>query len=477
MKIYIKKRTLLGVAMALLLLLSACGGQSASTESPTGSGQDQVTQTPEVKISEQTGQKELPVFALQATMEETVLVDEKDIKITATALQGTSYQVELSLAIENNSDTDLSFLSGTMSYSCNSVNGYMIDDGYLNVDVAAGKKANETIKFSAGQLELMGITDIADIEVGFHIQTPDYDTYLQTGPRQLKTSLSDSYDYLADTYQEAINNGRFAQAYSYSMDHFTTEASFEKNGVKVLSWGLATNKDHEKTVFLEVENTSTDQVFLTASDFYFNDLMVEGYTWSSEAVNSGKRKVITLPLSSMLEESYWEIFGLTELGDITLSIGLENPDRQEIAPAETVSLLLPGVQAAFDTTGEEIYNESGIRIISKGLVEDGSSYSEDIHALFLVENDSSEALYISAAYDSLSIDGYMTDFFSSGQNLAPGKSGILDVSLRGDSLKKNGISELAEIEDMELSFEVRDDKYNTLAEPKVFFKGSRAKGS
>lgn len=476
MKVYIKKRTLLGVAMVLLLLLSACRGQPASAESPMESGQNQVTQTPEVKTSEQTSQKELPVFALQATMEETVLVDEKDVKITATALQGTSYQVELSLVIENNSDTDLNFFSGTMGYSCNSVNGYMIDDGYLNVDVAAGKKANETIKFSADQLELMGITDIADIEVGFHIQTPDYDTYLRTGPRQLKTSLSDSYDYSSDTYQEAINNGGFAQVYSYSMDHFTTEVPFEKNGVQVLSWGLVTNKNHEKTVFLEVENTSTDQIFLTTSDFYFNGLLVEGYTWSSEAVNSGKRKVITLPLSSMLEESYWEIFGLTELGDITFSIGLENPDRQEIAPAEIVGLLLPGVQAAFDITGEEIYNGSGIRIISKGLVEDGSSYSEDIHALFLVENDSSEALYISAAYDSLSINGYMTDFFSSGQNLAPGKSGILDVSLRGDSLEKNGIDELDEIKEVELSFTIRNGKYSTLAEPKVSFAGSSAKG-
>ena len=95
MEVYIKKRTLLGVAMALLLLLSACRGQPASAESPTESGQNQVTQTPEVKTSEQTSQKELPVFALQATMEETVLVDEKDVKITATALQGTSYQVEL----------------------------------------------------------------------------------------------------------------------------------------------------------------------------------------------------------------------------------------------------------------------------------------------------------------------------------------------------------------------------------------------
>ncbi len=298
---------------------------------------------------------------------------------------------------------------------------------------------------------------------------------MRTGPRQLRTSLSDSYDYSADTYQGAINNGGFAQAYSYSMDHFTTEVPFEKNGVKALSWGLITNKDHEKTVFLEVENTSTDQIFLTTGDFYFNGLLVEGYTWSSEAINSGKRKVITLPLSSMLEESYWEIFGLTELGDITFSIGLENPDRQEIAPAEMVSLLLPGVQATFDTAGEEIYNENGLRIISKGLVESDSDYLDDVYALFLAENGTTETLDIDVAYNSLSVNGYMTDFFSSGQDLAPGKSGILEVSMRGDSLEKNGIDALEKIEDLELSFTIRDDRYNTLAEPKVSFPRSPAK--
>ncbi len=75
MRFCIGKRILLGVAVALLLLLSACGGQPASTESPTEFGQDLATQTPEVKAPQETSRKELPAFALQATMEETVLVD------------------------------------------------------------------------------------------------------------------------------------------------------------------------------------------------------------------------------------------------------------------------------------------------------------------------------------------------------------------------------------------------------------------
>ena len=84
-------------------------------------------------------------FSRKATIEETVLVDENNVKITATELTYGNYAFELALVIENNSDKDLSFIANSVGYSCNSVNGYMISDGYLNCDVAAGKKANDRI--------------------------------------------------------------------------------------------------------------------------------------------------------------------------------------------------------------------------------------------------------------------------------------------------------------------------------------------
>ena len=60
-------------------------------------------------------------------------VPDSGIKIfTATELSYTDYSAELNLLIENNSDKNLSFISGSMGYSCNAVNGYMVNDGYLN---------------------------------------------------------------------------------------------------------------------------------------------------------------------------------------------------------------------------------------------------------------------------------------------------------------------------------------------------------
>ncbi len=52
---------------------------------------------------------------------------------------GRNKYIRLNLTIENNSDKDLSFTSGSMGYGCNAINGYMIQGGYMNADVSAGK--------------------------------------------------------------------------------------------------------------------------------------------------------------------------------------------------------------------------------------------------------------------------------------------------------------------------------------------------
>lgn len=173
-----KKRFTMLLAV-VIVLLSACGG--GSSDGHPSSTTDSGTTGTAVAGSENTVQ-----FDPSAVIEETILVDESDIKITATGLKYTAYDVKLSLAIENNSSQDLSFYSGTLAYSCNSVNGYMVDDGYLNADVAAGKKANETVSISVDELTLLGCSDIADIELGFRVTDDDYNEYLLTGPRQLK---------------------------------------------------------------------------------------------------------------------------------------------------------------------------------------------------------------------------------------------------------------------------------------------------
>ena len=475
------KKSYIILLLVVLLLLSACGGgispssslsapfpdQTGSSVPALSSGQTETSASNSEFSQEPAGDTTL--FAPTATMEETVLVDESNVKITATGLEYTDYDVTLSLTIENNTDQDLSFRSGTSGYSCNSINGYMVDDGYLNADVTAGKKTNETVSFNVDELTLLGLTDIADIELGFSITDDQYKDYLQTGPRQVKTSLSNSYDYSADTYRRAVTDEVLTNLLGISLAQDSEEISFDQKGIHVLSQTLLTNSSGEQAMLVEVENTTSDVVYTAVGNVSLNGLGVQNGAWSVDWVGPGKRRVIIMNLSNMLDESYREMFGIGKLGTIAYSFALTDSDREALTAPQVLTLAIPGSTTSYDPSGEELYQENGIRIVAKGLAPDSFDLSDDIHMLLLVENNASETLYFDVDYNSVSVNGYMNSFLCYSRQAVPGGSAILDIELTGSSLEENGISSLEEISDVEFTIEIKNENYTTIAEPTVKF--------
>ena len=453
------KRTLSMVLAALLLLsLAACGG----TQDQSAGGAGETT-----SHSEPTAEIALPEMSTQAGIEETVLVDEKDVKITATKLEYSSYDVELSILIENNSAQDLSFRSGTMGYSCNSVNGYMIAGGYLNADITAGMKSNETVTFDTEELSVFGITEIADICIGFDIEDSELETYLETGPRQVKTSAAGTYDYGADTYREMISDSALPTAFGFTVDAFTEEALYDQNNVRVLSTALVTNRDGEKLLFLEAENTGDELVILEAGDFCVNGLQIESGAWTNDTINPGCRRVMILELFTMMNENFWPLLGLDEIGEVAFSLVQLDTEYDPLSSAQMLTVSVPGQNASFNKDGDEVYAGNGVRIVSMGLEPDDSSYSSNVYAVFLVENTGTEAATVKDQYDSLSVNGFMTDYFCPGCTLGPGASAVLSIRIDEDSLAENGIAGLEAIETVKLTFQIRDGDYDTVDEPAV----------
>ena len=111
-----------------------------------------------------------------------------------------------------------------------------------------------------------------------------------------------------------------------------------------------------------------------------------------------------------------------------------------------------------------LYEGEGIRLICKGLLPDEGSYSDDIHMLLLAENSGTAPVVVQVDSGSVSVNGFMTSVWGVGDTVEPGRCTLVDLELRGDSLDGNGITEIAEITNIEASFEVRDKNYNTLAE-------------
>ncbi|MCP1110489.1 hypothetical protein [Ohessyouella blattaphilus] len=208
------RKTMTGLLLcAALTAFTGCVQKAPTTDTKTESETTPTTEKEEKKTGE------LPDFSPEATIEETVLVDANNIKITATELTYRSHVADINLIIENNSDQDLSFISGSMGYNWNSVNNYMLDSSYLNVDVTAGNLANETISLKFDELMLYGLQEIADIQIGFQVKDADYNE-VYTGVSKLLTSAAADYDYAPDTYQEAINSGIMGALFDYSIDYF-----------------------------------------------------------------------------------------------------------------------------------------------------------------------------------------------------------------------------------------------------------------
>ena len=477
-----KKYLSVFTALAIMLSLTACNGGSSGSKPANDPVQTenspQTSYTAQTESSPRTSSfvpDEKPAtnntakpgeFQKTATLAESVMVDEDDVKITATGLKYNNYSVELELLFENNSTKDLSFVSGSMGYCCNSVNGMMVSEGYVNCDVPAGKKANDTISFSYNGLMLYGIDEIADIEIGFDISDDDYN-HTYTGPRQVKTSAADSYDYDEKSFQTEITSDECRNTFGYTIEHFSAEELYNENGIGIESFGLMTNKDGDRTLLLEAVNSSSEQVHITTSRISINGLLVQSSDWSSDTINPGKSCIVDVNLSDILRDSYWDIYGINEIGEIALDIEIKGMDGATVTEAQTITMTIPGNEAGFDKSGAEVYSGNGVRVLSKGIVESGSEYSKDMYALFVIENSNAEEITIDDVYDTLSVNDYMCDYFFPQTTVSAGGCAILEVWLLESSLEENKIAAISDIAEIEVSAEIRDSSGNKLDSPTI----------
>ena len=279
------------MAVVMLVALVACGvdggGQlqkpsdvssGDETTKATVGGEDPQTQPQETETQETEPQQTQPQQDQEATVAETVLLDEKGIKITAKGLKDDIiFGPELKLLIENDSGEDLTF----QVRDC-SINGYMVDP-MMSVDVVDGKKANDGMTFLESELEACGITSIADIEFRFHIfTTEDWEDFMDTEVIQIKTSIAETYEY---TYDDS------------------GDVAYEKDGVKVVVKGLDT-KDSilGPGIVVYIENQSGQDITVQTRDVSVNGFMVDAM-FSSDVID-GKHAVDSITfLSSELEEN------------------------------------------------------------------------------------------------------------------------------------------------------------------------------
>lgn len=288
----------------------------------------------------------LEEFNTEATIEENVLYDENDIKITAKELTYDTFSAKLSVTVENNSDKELSYSCGSSGYHVNSINGYMVDDGYVNGDIAAGQSVTEEIPFKFSSMNVYGITEIADIEIGFSFCDDNYN-YIYTDPLQVKTSIADSYDYSENRYRKIIDNGAFENKFNCKVNYFSEESFYNNYDINITSAAVMTNKDGEVVLLLEVENNSSGQVFISTKEISLNNNLVYESLWSSDNINPNKKYVMHIVLSDLIDKYEGNVDDISKISDISFTFGVgENWYQDE--DAQQISISLPNIEILAD---------------------------------------------------------------------------------------------------------------------------------
>lgn len=169
----------------------------------------------------------------------------------------------------------------------------------------------------------------------------------------------------------------------------------------------------------------------------------------------------------MLAAPIREAVGIDEIGNVSFFAVLNDDNMNEICTSDEIRVEFSKAEATFENSGEEVYNENGIRIIFKDLLNVDTGWREETHLLLLVENGGKKKIRVSDMYDSLSVNGFMMEYTMYDAYADVGRSALLDIEIWEDGLEKNDIVNVSDITEASISLEIEDENYNTIAEPKV----------
>ena len=454
-----KKAVGLIIAVMMMALLAACGNNAGGQESSAPTEKEAANDN-----SQSTYGKDDLGRVFSASIEETVLVDEQEVKITAQELTYSGYAATLSLLIENNSDRELSFYAGTMGYSMNSINGYMISDGYIGEDVAAGMSAKVSMDFNLDQLSMYGITDIADIGLGIQIKD-GYDDYLSTGPLEIKTSAADSYNYDKDTFKDAMDEAATAAVFGYTVNYKAGDKLFDDYGVTILNEYVITNKNGEQSLLMEVANNSGKDLYVAESDVFVNNVNDYGGRWDSEFIVNGKKTVLSLSFDLFLDRSYLELLGMEKYTDCSMTIVLMDDNYNDIGSGD-IEIVFDGKTSPDSFVGDVLYDNNGFKLMKVGLVEDSLSYSDDLHALVLMKNTSGKKVEAGSGFNDVYVNKFKVSGLSINSTARDGGYALIDIELQDYDLEDNNL-DISNITELNTKIEISDGQYHNYDEPEI----------
>jgi len=295
------------ILLALLLVFvmvfaTACGGDG-EIKQPANVNGDSSGETNGTGTNNDSGSSDEEV-----TIAETVLYEADGIKVTAKSLADGLLGTEVKLLIENDSSKNILITSSSVS-----ANGYMMPTAALYAEVAAGKKANESLTLMSSELDQCGIETLAEMQ--FYLQIQDPETW-----ETIKTT-------------DLITLATSATGYTQPVDD-SGDVLYNENGYKVVCKGLKQDIIWDGTVVFYMENNSSKAVSIYAENVSVNGFMQEVGLWSDMRPST---KMIDG--MSMIDLSDLEITNIDEIKTIEFNLRIVDAETwEEIVTTDAMTL-------------------------------------------------------------------------------------------------------------------------------------------
>lgn len=241
--------------------------------------------------------------ATVSTIEETVMWDNDDIKVTALSLTSDQYYHIINLQIENKTNKDLYVMA-----SRTAVNSFVVEPS-MGVDVPANSTANGELKI---RLNNVDAGYIADIETRFSYSSSDYSMNRKTERVKLETSAATSHDYSYDESGTVL---------------------YDANGIKIICQGF--NDEGNPIIYLSSTGELSEGCCVEDYEIYINGK--ESYSSYSEWVFTNTRNVAELELRDK------DIDGneLGEVESLKISFKINKENVADSRPVKTELVEIP----------------------------------------------------------------------------------------------------------------------------------------
>ena len=227
---------------------------------------------------------------------------------------------------------------------------------------------------------------------------------------------------------------------------------YEKDGLKITAKSLETGGLFGPELKVLVENDGDQNVTVQARRVSVNGYMAE----SSFSCDVAAGKKVNDKISFM--DSTLEACNIETITDIELSFhvftteGWDTLDDSDLVQLQTSAA--GSYQQAYDDAGTVLVDQDGVKIVYRGLENDGLMGPQ---ILLYLENNTDQSVTVQQR--NMSLNGFMIDGIFSCE-LEAGKKAVDHISVFDSDLEENGITEL---ENGELSFHIfATEGWNTI---------------